>query len=119
VVIIDPEALVGALLVPIIEVYDEVNALSVAHGGDAEEIFDVQHAETTNLDVITKQVCGGAKDRRWRSPFAPDDVVCDKPMTSQNELDRALAFADSALAGEQKTDSENIDQNAVQRGGGG
>ena len=52
-------------------------------------------------------------DERFRPPPDLDDVVGDQPMAADDQVERALALADAALAGDQHAEAEHVEQHAV------
>ena len=101
-------------LVPLAEPYDEVNLLSLANRSDPEELANVEYSETSNLDVVPKEVCRPTEDRPGGTPVASHDVVRDQSVTAHHELEGTLALANPALALEQDADPVDIDEHAVE-----
>jgi hypothetical protein len=65
--------------------------------------------------VVPKQIRRCPEHDPRRAPVALDDVVGDEAMSAQDELERALALSDSALAEQEKPDTEDVDEDTVQR----
>src|SRR5262249_582635 len=96
------------------EPHHDVDLLSFTNRGDAEEIFDVQNAETADLDVVAKQIGRRAENEARRTPIAPHDVVGDQAMPAQPEVDGAFAFADAAFAQHEQAEAKQVDEDGVQ-----
>jgi len=96
--VLDAQTVILRRVVPFDEADDDVDALAIAHARDAEQRLDVQYAEAAGLDVMPKQVgCRSEDDAGW-TPVATNDVVSNKSMTSEHELEGALALPNSALS---------------------
>ena len=73
-------------------------SLPLSHRRDPEQLADVEHAESANLDVMAQELGGLAEDDARGAPVAVDDVVGDDAVPAHDELEGALALADAALA---------------------
>src|SRR5690606_10953010 len=113
VVILHADAVVLCLWVPHLELDHQVYPLAIAHRGDAVQILDVQDAEAAHFHVVAQRRCRLAEDHPRRPIIALDHVIGDEPMSLHHELERALALADAALADQQHTHLENVDQDAM------
>ncbi len=102
------------LVVPLAQTHDQIDLLSLADGSNPEELANVEYAQTSNLDVMSKKVRGATEDDPGWPPVAADDVIGDQPVTAHHELERALAFADPAFALEQNADPVDIHEHPVQ-----
>jgi hypothetical protein len=112
--VFEPETVVLVFFVPLDEVNHEIDALSFAHAGDAEELFDVEDAEAADLDMVPEKIGRLSEDHSRRSPVASHDVVGNESVVTHHELERTLAFSDAALAEKQDADTEYVDENAVE-----
>src|SRR5262249_61402891 len=108
-----------ALLVPLLEAHDDVDALSLAHARHPKKVLDVEDAETPHLDVMPQKIGRRSKDHRGRAPITSDHIIRHQPMPAQDELELALALADPALAEQEQSHAEDVDQDAVKLGLGG
>ena len=58
---------------------------------------------------------GCAEDHAGRALVALHDVVGDEAVAAHDQLERALALADAALAEQEQADAEDVDEHAVER----
>src|SRR5262249_26457245 len=115
--VLEPEPVVLLLVVPLDELHDDVDALSLAHARHTEQILDVEHAEPADLDVMPEQIGGSADDPGPAGPAALDHDVGDEAVAAEHELERALALADAALAKNEHAHPVDVDEDSVQRRG--
>jgi hypothetical protein len=113
--VVEPEPVVLLALGPLAQLDDELDLLGVAHGGDAEQVLDVDDAEATDLHVVADDA-GAPPDDVGALPPDLDHVVGDQPVAAHHEVERGLALADAALAEQQHADAEHVEQHAVHVG---
>src|SRR5262249_38777326 len=112
------ESVVLLFFVPLDQLDHLLDLFGVAHRGDTKEIFDVDNDESANLHVVLDD--GGARSiNHVGRPFANlDDVVGYQAVAAQHQIERRFTLADARFTQEQNTDTENIDEYAVDAGGG-
>jgi hypothetical protein len=96
------------------EAYDDVDALSLADGRDAEEVLDVEDTEAPHLEVVAQQLRGLTEDHAGRTEVALHDVVRHEAVTAHDEIERTLALPHAARPHEQEPDAEHVDEHAVE-----
>ena len=112
-VLVEPEAVVLARRIPALELDDELHALRRPRRRDAEQIADVDHAEAAHLHVVARQLRAGADHLGLAAPPHLHRVVGDQPMAAHDQIERALALADAAVADDQHAQAEDVHQHAV------
>src|SRR5687767_5141397 len=113
--LVETETVVCARGIPGCELDHELEDLFVANRGDAEEILDVDDAETADLHVVLDELRPEAVARVRRLALHADHVVGDEAMAAHDEIERALALPDAGLADDQDADAEDVHEHAVQR----
>ena len=68
------------------------------------------------LHVMARQLGTGADQDRLGAPPHLDGVVGHQPVAADDEIERALALADAALAGDEHAEAEDVQQHRVQDG---
>ena len=98
---------------PAFELDDQLDALRRARRRDAEQILHVDDAEAAQLHVMAGQLGTGADQDRLRAAPDLDGVVGDQTMAADDQVERALALADAALADDQDAEAEDVHQHGV------
>ena len=75
-------------------------------------------AEAAHLDVMPRQLGAGPDQDRLAAAPDLDGVVGDQPVAAADEVERALALADAALADDQDAQAEDVHQHAVRDAAG-
>ena len=113
--IVEAEAIVLAARLPALELHDQLDPLRRPGRRDAEEILDVDQAEAADLHVMAGQLGTGAEHERLGAAAQLHRVVGDEPVAADDEVERALALADAALADDEHAQAEDVHQHAVDR----
>ena len=111
--IVQAQALVLARRIPSFELDDELDALRRSRRRDAEQILHVDDAEAAQLHVMPRQLRTRADQNRLRAPPHLHRVVRDQAMAADDQVERALALADAALAGDEDAQTEHVHQHGV------
>ena len=83
--------------------------------GDAEQILNIDDAEPANLHVMPRQLGARADENRFGAAPHLDGVVGHEPMAAHDQIERALALPDAALAHDEHAEAEDVQQHAVQQ----
>src|SRR5882757_5299455 len=118
VLLIEPGAVVLARVVPIFELHHHFDALLLAHRADAEQLFDVDQSDAANLHVMPRNLVPAPDQHVVAAAREVHDVVRDEPVTPLDQVEHALALADSRPAAKQQPDAEDVGQGAVHRRAG-
>ena len=110
-----PEPIVVTPRLPPLELHDELDALRGARRRDAEEILDIDDAEPANFHVMPRQLRTGANQNRLGAPPHFDGVVGDETMAAHDQIERAFALPDAALADDEHAKAKDVEQHAVQQ----
>ena len=113
VLVLQPEAVVFLVLVPVLQVDDHVDGLGVFHALDAEQGLHINDADSPQLDEMPRDArC--RPDQGVVTDLADfNDIVRDQPVAPLDQFQRGLALADSALSGDQHAFAVYIHQHAV------
>src|SRR5471030_235127 len=111
--VVEAEALVFARRRPAFELDDELDALRGSRRRNAEQILDVDHAEAAQLHVVARQLGARADEDRLLPAPDFDRVVRHQPVAADDQIERALALADAALAGNQHAEPQDVHQYRV------
>ena len=71
--------------------------------------------EPSNLHVMARQFGARADQYRFRAPPYLHGVVGDETMAADDQIQRAFAFSDAALADDEDAEAENVEQHAMQQ----
>src|SRR4051812_29353287 len=74
----DAEPVVFLLRVPLDQLDHQLDLLALADGRDAEQVLDVDDAETANLHVMLDDRVASTEDRLVLPPADVDDIVGDE-----------------------------------------
>src|SRR5258708_22930406 len=106
---------VGALT-PLLELNDDLDALLLAHRADAEDGRNVHEPDAANLHVMALELVAASNDDVVAAATREQEIVVNDPVYTLDEIEHALGFADPALPDEQKPDTVDVGQRAVERG---
>ena len=95
------------------ELHHELDPLRRSGRRDAEQLLDVDHAEAAQLHVMPRELGARADQNRFLPPPDFDGVVGDQPMPADDEIERAFALADAALADQQHAEAEDVHEHGV------
>ena len=84
-----------------------------AHRGFAEDGADVEHAQSAHFEKILQQLRAAAFQGFGRNVIELDHVVGDQSAAARDQLQRQLALAHPALAGDQHAHSQHVQEYAV------
>src|ERR1700682_6439043 len=115
---VETGSLYYGILVPLLKLHDYLDALLLADGANTEDSWNVDQADTTNLHVMPLHLVAAA-DQHIVAALADDyEIIRHQPVSPLDAIEAALRFTNSAHAREKETDTENISERAVKRGGG-
>src|SRR5258708_4444682 len=103
---------VGALT-PLLELNDDLDALLLAHRADAEDGRNVHEPDAANLHVMALELVAASNEDVVAAATREHEIVGNDPVSTLDEIEHALGFADPALPDEQKPDTVDIGQRAV------
>ena len=86
------------------------------HGCFAEQITDVEYAETAYFEKVTDQRRTGAFQYFRSDMFQIDDVVGNQPVAARDEFQRQFALADACVALDEHAGAEHFEKYAMDRG---
>src|SRR5258705_214958 len=116
---VEAGAVVFAVGVPVLELHDDLDALLLPHGADAEQRVDVDEPHAADLHVVAGDLVTAANED-VDAPFRNvHDVVRDEAVPPLHQVEHALALADARPAAEQQANAEDVGQGAVHRRAGG
>src|SRR6202022_4380911 len=105
------------ILVPLLELHDDLDAFLLADGANTEDSWNVDQADTTNLHVVPLHLVAAA-DQHIVAALADDyKIVSHQPVSPLDEIEDAFRLTDSTHAREKEADTENVGERAVKRGG--
>ncbi len=93
--------------------HDQLDALRRSRRGYAEQIRDVDQSEAADFHMVPRQLRAAADQHGLLAASHFDGVVGDQPVAAHDEIERALALADAALAGQEHAEAEDVQQHAV------
>src|SRR6202171_4055976 len=117
--LLDAEPVVLDLVVPLHQLHHHLHLLPLAHGADAEEVLDVDDADSPDLHVVLDDLRAAPVDAAALLALQIDDVVGHQSVAARDEVERQLALADAALAQDEHAHADDVDEHAVHRGRGG
>jgi hypothetical protein len=92
---------------------DELHALRHPGRGDAKQVADVDYTEAPYLHVMASQFRTGADQVGLAAPPHLHRVVGNQAVAADDQIQRTLALADAAVAGDQHAQTEDIHENAM------
>ena len=99
--------------IPAFELDHQLDALRRARRRDAEQVLDVDHADAAQFHVVARQLGTRADEDRFGPPADFDRVVRHEPVSANDQVERAFALADAALADDQDAEPEDVHQHRV------
>src|SRR5688572_2688737 len=112
---IEPGSIHGRRLVPLLELNDDLDALLLSYGANAEDRLHVDQADAAYLHVMPSELVPAADQDVVPSSSRDDEIVGDEAVTSLDEIEHALRLANPALTDEQEPDTEHVSERAVNR----
>src|SRR5436190_303043 len=89
--------------------------LHVTRRRDAEEVLDVDDADAAQLHVMAQHVVRISEQDIVGMAFDDHEIVRDQAMAAIDEIERAFALADAAVAEEQHADAVDVEKAGVHR----
>ena len=112
---VEARAVDDRVVMPFLELHDDLDALLLAHGANAEDGRDVDEADAADLHVVALQLVAATDQDVAAAAPHDDEIVGDEAMPALDEIEHALRLADAALADEQQPDAEHVGERAVDR----
>src|SRR2546428_8553886 len=109
----DAQPVVFGSLGPFFEFDHEIDRLDITRGGDAEEIFDVDDADSAQLHVMAQQIVRVSEEDVVGMTLDDDHVIGDEAMAAIHEIERAFALADAAVTEKQNADAVDVEKTGV------
>src|SRR6185437_6675545 len=114
---IQPGPVVLPIRVPVLELHHHLDALLLADGPDPEEGLDVDQPHPPDLHEVPRELVATSDQHVVPSPGDVDDIVGNQAVSALNEIEHALALADSGAPHEEKAHTEDVSERRVRRGG--
>ena len=111
--LVEPETIVFALRIPPLELHDQLDALRCPRRGNPEQIAQIDHTDPAHFHVMPGEFRTAADDDRRCSEPNLHGIVCNQPMSTNNQVERALALSDTALTDYEDAQSENVEEHAM------
>src|SRR4051812_8442002 len=112
---IQTQALDNGVLVPLLELNDDFNALLLANGAYSEDRRYVDKADASDLHIVSLHLVA-APDQHVVAAFAGNhQVVRNQAMAPFDKIENAFGLSNPAHAGEEESHSEYIGERSVQR----
>src|SRR4051812_22769966 len=112
--VVQAEPLVLATWFPPFELDHEFDPLRRARRRDAEEILDVDDPDAPQFHVMARELGTCANQDGLGPPPDLNSVISHETLAADDQIERALALADAALADHQYAQTENIHQHCMQ-----
>ena len=93
----------------------QINRVRLFNALHTEQRLNIDDADTAQLDKMTRDIRRSSDQRDVTHTADFHNVITDQTMSALDELQRRLAFTDSALAHDQNTFAVYVNQNAVYR----
>src|SRR5207248_975502 len=98
---------------------NDLDALLLAHGANAEERVDVDQANAADLHIVPRDLVSAPDEHVVTAPGDVDDVIRDETVPPLHQIEHAFALADPGAAAKQQSDAEDVGEGAVDRGARG
>src|SRR6267142_63388 len=92
--LIEARAVVFPRVVPVLELYHDLDALLLADGTNAEQCINVDQANTADLHIVPGNLVAATDQDVVAPPGDVHDIVRDQPMPTLDEIEHAFALAD-------------------------
>src|SRR5690606_35162578 len=109
----EPGAVVVHAVVPILQLDDNLDALLLPDGADAEQGRDVDDPDSADLHVMPLELVAAPDEDVVAAPRDVDDIVRDEAVAALDQVQHALALADAAPADEQQAHAVHVRERAV------
>jgi hypothetical protein len=116
VVLLESESIELLFFAPVAQSNDQLHLDTVAHGGYAKKLANVENPKPANLDVMAQKVRRLTEDHARRAPITANDIVRDQSVAANQELEGALALADAALSEEEYADPVHVHEHSMKLG---
>src|SRR5579883_16117 len=110
---VQPRALDHRLLVPLLEVHDDLDPLLLSDRANAEDRAHVDQADPTDFHEMALELVPPAHEHVGAAPGGDHQIVGDEPVPALDEVEHALRLADAALAREEEAHPEDVRQRPV------
>src|SRR5215831_15642706 len=101
------------IVMPLLPLDDDLDALLLAHGANAEDRRDVDETDATNFHVMALQLVAFPDEDVAAAPACDHQIVGDEAVAPLDEIEHAFRFADAAAPDEQQSDAEDVRQRSV------
>ena len=105
---VEPRAIHHRVGVPVLELHDDLDALLLPHGANAEDRRDVHEADAADLHVVPLQLVSAADEHVGAATRDEHEIVRDETVAALDQVEHALGLADSAAPREQQPDAEDV-----------
>src|SRR4026209_840250 len=111
---VEPGTLDDRVLVPFLELNHYLDALLLPDGPDAKYSGNVDQYDATDLHVVALHLVPACDQHIVAAHAGDDQIVRDEAVAPLDEIQHALRLADTALAGEEQPNAEDVSERAVQ-----
>src|SRR5678815_2153951 len=101
------------LVIPLLELDDDLDALLLANGANPEEPRNVDEADTADLHVMPLELMPTADQHVAPATAHDDEIVRHQTVASFDEVEHALRFADSTSPNKEQPDTEDVGERTV------
>src|SRR5207253_2543046 len=104
------------LRVPIHQLDDDLDALLLPNGADAEHRWHVHETDAANFHVVALQLVTTSEQHFGAATRHHHHVVRHQAVSPLDEIEHALGLADAAPTKEEQAHAEHVAERAVKRG---
>src|SRR5207237_8595671 len=112
---VEAGALDDGVLIPLLELNDDLDALLLANRPNSKYCRNVDQADATNLHVMTLHLVTAANEHIVAALAGDDEIVGNEAMPALHQVQHTFRLADSALAGKKQSNSKHVRQRSVKR----
>src|SRR3954471_20350743 len=95
---IEARAIDDGVLMPVLELHDDLETLLLAHGADAEHAGYVDQPDAAYFHVVPLQLMPLADQHVAAAAFDDHEIVGNQAVSAFDEIEYALGFADAAAS---------------------
>src|SRR5262245_36719688 len=99
---VEPGAVDVGVLIPLLELDDDLDAFLPAHGADAENRRNIHQTDAANLHVMPLKLVTAANENVGPATSRNDEIISNEPVAALDEIQDAFRFADATFADEQQ-----------------
>src|SRR4051812_41089119 len=104
----------GRVLIPLLELNDDLNALLLPHSADAENRRNVHEPNAANFHMMSLELMS-APDQDVRAAAARhDEIVGHEAVATLDEVEHTLRFSNAALPDHEESYAEHVSERAMQ-----